>query len=144
MADPHTGTPVILFDGVCTFCNASVTFIIRRDPAAVFRFAALQSAAGEAYADRFPQLRRIDSLVLIDEDRCYVESSAALRIASRLRGPWKLFSVLLAVPRPVRDAVYRWFARNRYRWFGRKDACMIPSPAIRARFIQENEGTGES
>jgi predicted DCC family thiol-disulfide oxidoreductase YuxK len=130
--------PVILFDGVCNLCNGFVQFVIDRDPSARFRFASLQSKAGAALAaapvggGALP-----DSVVLVEDGRVYTESAAALRVLSRLGFPWNLTSALVVVPRPLRDAVYRWVARNRYRWFGRRDVCMVPTPALRARFLDD-------
>lgn len=125
---------VVLFDGVCNLCNAAVRFIIRRDPGGRLRFAALQSEAAAvllaAQAEPLP-----DSIVLVEGGRVFTRSAAALRIARRLRFPWPLLYALIVVPRPLRDAVYGWIARNRYRWFGRSDQCMVPTPELRARFL---------
>ncbi|GIP39345.1 hypothetical protein J31TS4_26250 [Paenibacillus sp. J31TS4] len=135
----QTEGPVVLFDGVCSFCHASVRFLLKRDSRGVFRFAARQSQAGQAYAERFPQLAKTDSVALVAEGRCYTESAAALRIGARLGGPWRLLAILLLVPRPLRDGVYRWVARNRYRWFGQTDACVLPAPGVRDRFLEDAE-----
>lgn len=135
----HGEPAVILFDGVCNFCNAAAIFIIRRDPHRVFRFASLQSRTGRDFTARFPELRGVDSVILIENGVPYIESSAAFRIARRLRGPWMLAAGLLAVPRPLRDAFYRFIAKRRYRWFGRRDACMLPTKEIRDRFLAEDE-----
>lgn len=127
---------VVLFDGLCNLCNASVRFVIARDPAAHFRFAALESQAARrllaksGVADPLP-----DSVALIEHGRLYTRSAAALRIARRLRFPWPLMFALIIVPRPLRDAVYDLIARHRYRWFGRRDACMVPTPELRERFL---------
>jgi predicted DCC family thiol-disulfide oxidoreductase YuxK len=129
--------PVLLFDGVCNLCNAGVAFIVRRDPRGRFRFAPLQSevarrllqAAG-VDADDVP-----DSMIVVEEGRVYDRSAAALRIARALRWPWPALSALWLVPRPVRDWLYRLIARNRYRWFGRRDQCMTPTPELEARFL---------
>lgn len=128
--------PVLLFDGVCNLCNSSVQFIIERDPEAHFRFASLQSDEGKALLDRFDD-RPLDlsSVVLVQDGQLYARSEAALRVARQLGGGWSLLYAFIVVPRPIRDAVYNWIARNRYRWFGKKDACMIPSPDLKARFL---------
>lgn len=134
---PMSPSPsIILFDGVCNLCNASVNFVIDRDPAAHFRFGALQSEGGRALlaAHDVPDTW-LDSIVLIEGDRVYTASDAALRIARRLPGAWSLLWVFRVVPRPIRDAVYNWIARNRYRWFGRQDSCRMPTPDLAARFI---------
>jgi predicted DCC family thiol-disulfide oxidoreductase YuxK len=128
---------VILFDGVCNLCNGFVQFVIARDPAGRFQFAALQSDSARrllARLDGFSGVR--DSVVLVDGGRVYTRSSAVLRIARGLRFPWPLARALIVVPRPLRDWVYDLVARHRYRWFGRKDVCMMPTTEMRARFLQ--------
>ncbi len=132
----HQFAPVILFDGVCNLCNGFVRFVIARDPAARFRFAALQSDSARRLLARLDGLGGIpDSVVLVDRGRVYTRSSAALRIARGLPFPWSLARALIVVPRPLRDWVYDRVARHRYRWFGRKDVCMMPTPDSRARFL---------
>lgn len=126
---------IILFDGVCNLCNGAVAFLIGRDRGDVFRFAALQSEAGARLAHRHDlQASDLSSVVLIEGDRAFTKSTAALRI---LRGlPWyRVLYGLVAVPPVLRDAVYDWVARNRYGWFGRRDACMVPSPEVRGKFL---------
>jgi predicted DCC family thiol-disulfide oxidoreductase YuxK len=128
---------VVLFDGVCNFCNSTVNFIIDRDPAGYFNFAALQSEpAQHLLAGCGLPSGLLDNIVLVEDGACYTRSTAALRILRHLRGPWVLLYVLLLVPRPIRDAGYDCFARNRYRWFGKRSECSIPSPEIRARFLE--------
>jgi predicted DCC family thiol-disulfide oxidoreductase YuxK len=128
--------PVVLFDGVCNLCSGSVQFLIRRDPQGRFRFASLQSAVGQRYFDELRIDRQaVDSVILIEEGRWFKESDAALRIARRLPGLWKALGVFRLVPRPLRDRAYRLIARNRYRWFGRKEACWLPTPELRERFL---------
>ncbi|MDP6087449.1 MAG: DCC1-like thiol-disulfide oxidoreductase family protein [Nitrospinota bacterium] len=136
MAHEEESGALVLFDGVCNLCNASVTFIIDRNPADRFRFASLQSEFGEE------QIRRrrlsgpiLSSLVLIEGGRCFTRSTAALRIARRLTLPWNLLYGLLLIPAPVRDIVYAWIARNRYRWFGKSDACRHPTSDLARRFL---------
>ena len=128
---------MLLFDGVCNLCNAGVVFIVRRDPRGRFRFAPLQSEAarrllGEA-GTRAGDLP--DSMIVIDEGRVFYRSAAALRIARGLRWPWPALGALWLVPRPLRDWAYRMVARNRYRWFGRRDQCMAPAPELEERFL---------
>jgi predicted DCC family thiol-disulfide oxidoreductase YuxK len=128
--------PVVLFDGVCNLCDASVRFILARDPAGVFRFAPLQSPIGRELLQEHGQpTNRLDGVVLIDGDKCSTKSTAALSIARRLTWPWRAFAVLIWVPRFVRDWAYEVIAANRYRWFGKKDECMIAPPEIRERFL---------
>ena len=130
------GGAVVLFDGVCNLCHASVLFVIDRDPRAHFAFAALQGEeAARLLAARGYEGAELGSVLLVEGGRVYARSTAALRIARRLRGAWPLLSVLVVVPRPVRDAVYDWIARHRYRWFGRQEACRIPTPELRSRFV---------
>ncbi len=128
--------PVILFDGVCNLCNRAVVFVTRRDPNRIFRFAPLQSKTGQALLARhgIPD-HTLDSLVLVEDTGYATRSTAALRIARRLRAPWPALAVFFVVPRPVRDAVYDWVASNRYKWFGRRETCMVPSRENRARFL---------
>jgi predicted DCC family thiol-disulfide oxidoreductase YuxK len=142
---PGSVTPgtIILFDGVCNLCNASVLWLIKRDTRGVLRFAALQSAAGQrvmraaGWSDEQIQAgaNAPDSVILVDQGRVYERSDAALVIAGRLGLPWSLARVGWVVPRFMRDGVYRWVARNRYRWFGKREACMVPTPELRARFM---------
>jgi len=127
---------VILFDGVCNLCNGVVQFVIARDPTGRFRFAALQSdAARRLLGRRDPPREWPDSIVLVEDGGVFTRSTAALRVARGLRFPWPLAYVFVGVPRPLRDRVYDIVARNRYRWFGRRDACMLPTPELRARFV---------
>ena len=135
MNTQHTPA-VVLFDGVCNLCNGVVNFLIDRDPDASLRFASLQSEAGRALLAEagLPQDYR-ESFVLIAKGTAFVRSDAALGIAHRMASPWSWLSVLRHVPRPVRDALYRFIARRRYPWFGRTDACRLPTPELRARFL---------
>jgi len=127
---------IVLFDGVCKFCNASVNFVIEHDKAGYFKFAPLQSEIGEQLiAKHSINTADTDSVIVVENDRAYTHSSAALKIAKRLDGLWSWASVLIIVPKPLRDLAYKLFARYRYRLFGRQDACMMPTPEIRARFL---------
>lgn len=134
MADPQA--PTILFDGVCNLCNGSIQFILKRDPRARFRFASLQSESGRRLVTENgldPDV--LSSVILIEDGKVYRESTAALRIARHMSGAWKLLRVFVLIPRPIRDAVYRMIARNRYRWFGKSETCWLPTPELRARFL---------
>ncbi|HRJ89683.1 MAG: thiol-disulfide oxidoreductase DCC family protein [Blastocatellia bacterium] len=127
---------IILFDGVCNFCNASVNFVIARDRAGYFKFAPLQSEIGEDVIERHGiDTTETDSVILVEDNFAYTHSTAALRIARRLDGLWSWLFLLIVIPRPIRDVFYRLFARYRYRLFGRQDACMMPTPDIRDRFL---------
>lgn len=129
--------PVVLFDGVCNLCNRSVMFIIKRDPGGVFKFAPLQSKAAKGLLQNFGlPTDDFDTFVLVEGGRCYVRSEAALRTAELLGGAWGgLASVLKVIPRSLRDRVYGYVARNRYKWFGKMDRCMVPGPGIQERFL---------
>lgn len=130
--------PIVLFDGVCNLCNAAVQFVIERDRAGSIRFAALQSDVGRELLDRFAvpmSATGPTTIYLIEDGRLFDRSTAALRIARHLRAPWPLASVWLVVPRRLRDALYDVVALRRYRWFGRSDACRLPSPEEAARFL---------
>ena len=128
--------PIILFDGVCTLCNRSVQFILARDPEKQFRFAALQSPIGMRLVQASGgDAQNLNSVVLITEGTVYTKSDAALQIAAKLSGPWPLLKIFFLVPRALRNWVYDLVAKNRYRWFGKSSACMIPSPEERSRFL---------
>ena len=125
-----------MFDGVCNLCNGLVQFVIEHDPDGRFQFAALQSAAAGRVLSGHPPLRPIpDSVVLVEEGRVFTGSTAALRIVRGLRLPWPLAAALLAIPRPLRDWIYAFVARRRYHWFGKREHCMVPTPALRSRFL---------
>jgi predicted DCC family thiol-disulfide oxidoreductase YuxK len=128
--------PIFLFDGVCKFCDAGVNFILDHDRRGLVRFAALQSESGQRLLRKF-RLRTsdFDTLVLVEGERCYTRSSAVLRVAGLLGGPWRWLTAFLLVPPFLRDFAYDIFARNRYRWFGKYDACRLPTPEVRRRFL---------
>ena len=128
--------PLVLYDGTCGLCNRSVQLILRNDRRGRFRFAALQSEAGQALLARhgLPS-DRMDTVVLVEDGRAYTRSRAALRIARRMDAPWPALWTLAVVPRAVADFFYDRVARNRYRLFGRTEACMLPPPDVRARFL---------
>ncbi|WP_426753546.1 thiol-disulfide oxidoreductase DCC family protein [Myxococcus sp. Y35] len=130
---------MVLFDGVCNLCNGTVLFLIDRDPEARLRFAALQSQRAAALLAPYGVVPKEepDSFLLLEDGKLYERSTAALRVARKLSGPWKWLYVFIVIPRPLRDFVYRVVARNRYRWFGREAQCRIPTPELRARFLPE-------
>lgn len=125
----------MLFDGHCNLCSRGVAFIIRRDPDATFRFAPLQSQVAQELLERAGAREPPDSMAVIDGGRALFRSAAALRIARGLRWPWPLLTVFWIVPGPLRNWLYRFVARNRYRWFGRREACMTPTPELESRFV---------
>ena len=127
---------IVLFDGVCDLCDASVRFVLHRDPGAYFRFASLQSATGrQLLGEHGLPPDQASSVVLIEDGRVHLRSDAALRIARRLAGPWAWLWALRFVPRIIRDGVYALIAANRYRWFGKHDLCEIPALEFRDRFL---------
>lgn len=135
-ADRHDQAGIVLFDGTCAFCERAVTFIAARDPAGYFRFGASQSTQAAALLAAHGVSREsARSIILLEGGQVYLRSTASLRIAARLTFPWSLGRVFLAVPVPMRDAVYRVVAAIRHRIAGRSNACEIPPPAIRARMI---------
>lgn len=135
-AEPTTS--VVFFDGVCNLCNGTVQFILDHDKREQFRFAPLQSEAAEkllAGRGLAKDREALDSVILLEGDKVYERSDAALRIARRLGGLWSALYVFIVIPRFLRDAVYKLIARNRYRWFGRTEQCRVPTPELRARFL---------
>jgi predicted DCC family thiol-disulfide oxidoreductase YuxK len=129
-------TAIILFDGVCNLCNYSVNFIISRDRRAYFRFASLQSPVGQELLQQYELSNAtLDSVILLDNGRMYQRSTAALRITRRLRQPWPLCYAFIIIPKFIRDLIYNFIARNRYRWFGQRDLCRVPTPEERSRFL---------
>lgn len=135
--------PVLLYDGTCGFCNASVQFIIARDRRGTMRFAPLQSDVGQQVIGRHPQLEGVDSVVYVDgigdtrREKVAIRSAAALAVCSYLGAPWSWAVVTRIVPARLRDMAYDFIARHRYRFFGRHDACMLPPRDVRDRFIGE-------
>jgi predicted DCC family thiol-disulfide oxidoreductase YuxK len=126
----------ILFDGVCNLCNGFVQFVIARDPTAQFRFGALTSpAAARVLREAGVTGPLPDSVILIEEGRVYFRSDAPLRIARHLTFPWPLLYGFAIVPRFIRDPVYDFIAARRYRWFGRREVCMVPTPELQGRFL---------
>lgn len=128
--------PVIVFDGICVLCSRSAQFVLRHDRRARFRLAAVQSEAGGALCRQHGvNATDPETMILIEDGRAFQMSEAALRICSGLGWPWRAFGLLRIVPRPIRDAIYRWVARNRYRWFGRRETCWLPDEAMRGRML---------
>ena len=129
----------ILFDGVCNLCNGFVQRVIRHDARARFQFAALQSDTSRALLAAHGATALIhggpESVVLIKDGKLYSHSTAVLRIAGQLGGPWPLLQAGWLLPRPLRDALYRFVARHRYRWFGRQESCWLPAPELKSRFV---------
>jgi predicted DCC family thiol-disulfide oxidoreductase YuxK len=134
-----TGRPVLFFDGLCNLCNHAVQFVVRHDKKGIFLFASLQSHLGE---DAIRQVQQIagyvpDSMILFYKGTYYTQSTGALEMARLLNMPWKLLYAMIVIPSFIRNAAYRLIARNRYKWFGKKEACMIPTPALQSRFLSD-------
>ncbi|GAB6859978.1 thiol-disulfide oxidoreductase DCC family protein [Haloplanus litoreus] len=128
--------PVLLFDGVCNLCNGVVQFLVRRDPAGRIRYAPLQSDSGQALLERAGLAGDdMDTVVLVEGDRAYTKSGAAIRVAELLGWPYRLARLGRLVPRRLRDALYDIVAANRYGWFGRKERCMVPDEDVSDRFL---------
>ena len=128
--------PIILFDGVCNFCNGMVNFIIRHDKKNIFQFATLQSGSGQELLERYNiDWKLNDSFIVIENGKAYQKSNAALKLYDKLPWYWKWSQIFWIVPKFIRDAVYNFIAKNRYRWFGKKESCIVPTPEIRARFL---------
>lgn len=132
---PETAHPVVLFDGACNLCNASVAFILKHDGRQRFRFASLQSAVGQAMLRRHGLPESLDSVAMVDGDQAFTRSTAVLRIATELDAPWPLAGLLALVPRALLDDVYNFVGRHRIQWFGRKETCRVPTESERERFL---------
>lgn len=131
-----TNHKIILFDGVCNLCNSSVNFIIDRDKKNIFKFAALQSETGQKFLNKFGMDQNdFDSVVLVDENKFYSKSSAALKIVKEFPFLWKALYIFIIIPPPLRNFFYDLVAKNRYRWFGKKDSCRMPSPELKNKFL---------
>ena len=127
---------IILFDGICNFCNSSVNFIIKRDKGNIFRFASLQSEIGQKFLTEYNfSHTEFDTIILIENGKLYTRSTAALRIAKSLSGIWKLFYIFIIIPGPIRNYLYDLLSRNRYKWFGKRDSCRIPTDKEKSKFI---------
>ncbi|MFP7414989.1 thiol-disulfide oxidoreductase DCC family protein [Priestia filamentosa] len=130
---------LVLFDGVCNMCNHFVQFVIKRDPKGLFKFASLQSNTGSSILNQYGYRKDLHSIVLIEGDTLYTESTAILHIISNLTGPVRILSLFKIVPKPLSDRVYQFGAKYRYRLFGKQTSCMIPTEEIKSRFLDLNE-----
>lgn len=131
-----TDERIVLFDGICNYCNAMVNFAIRNDKKAILKFAPLQSAAGKAVKEKYKIALEIETVIFIENGKVYTYSDAAIHIAKYLRWPAKAFYAFIIVPAFIRQPVYKWIARNRYKWFGKKDECMVPGTDVKTRFLE--------
>lgn len=131
----HAEKTILLYDGECSFCNGAVQWIIARDPRHSIYFAAQQGNLGQALKQQYHIAADIDSLILIDGGKAYLYSAAAIRVCKYLHKAWPLVQLFQIIPSIIRDPAYRLFAKNRYRWFGKQQACLLPTPEIRARYL---------
>lgn len=128
---------IILFDGVCNLCNASINFVIDRDKNRYFRYSALQSESGATFLEKFQMPTRVfSSIILVEGDKYYTRSTAALRIARKMDGLWPLMYGFIIIPPFIRNFVYDIIARNRYKWFGKEETCRIPTPELKSLFLE--------
>ena len=128
--------PIILFDGICNLCNASVQYVIRHDSKQIFRFASLQSRFGqEILSNNNLPVNDFNSFVLFDDNKVFTRSTAALKVARKLNGFIKLLYAFIIIPKFIRDAIYNIIAKNRYKWFGKKNECMIPTAELKSLFL---------
>ncbi len=131
-----TTQPIILFDGVCNFCNGAVNFTIKRDKKAIIKFTPLQSETGRQLAAQFGMAAGdMRSFIFIENGMAYNRSTAALKVCRYLKGIWPLCYGFIIVPAFIRNGIYDWIAKNRYKWFGQKKECMIPTPDTKTRFL---------
>ncbi len=138
MEQEHTDASLILFDGLCHLCNNSVIFIIERDPDKQFKFVSLQSTAGQRLLERYGlPLDKLDTFFLIEAGKIYNRSTAALKVIKRLNGLWPILYAFIIVPRPVRDFVYNFIASNRYKVFGKRETCMVPTSDMKDPLSRE-------
>lgn len=129
---------IILFDGVCNLCNWSVQFVIKHDPEKKFRFASLQSDFAKKLLTGYSmETKEMNSFILVENGKIYARSTGALRVLKQLRGWSVLFYCFILVPRFLRDGIYNFIAKTRYRRFGKRDECMVPTPELRSRFLNE-------
>jgi len=133
---------IVFFDGVCNLCNNSVNFIIRHDKNKVFHFASLQWKVSQSIlGDRYPENEHYESVIYCEKGEIFQRSEAALRIASKLDVPYSFLSFFRIVPAFLRDPVYMYISKNRYKWFGKKDSCMLPTPSLKNRFLNSSRQT---
>lgn len=131
-----SANPILLFDGVCNLCNGFVQFVVKRDPEGIFRFASLQSDAGRELMKKHGfNPDEINTVIMVEEDKVYTRSDVPLKVVRQFSGFWPILYGFTIIPKGIRDAIYNWIAQNRYKWFGKKDQCMIPTPELKSRFL---------
>ncbi|MFN7691459.1 MAG: thiol-disulfide oxidoreductase DCC family protein [Bacteroidota bacterium] len=135
---PNQPHKILLFDGVCNLCNNTVLFVIKRDRKKQIRFGAIQSQEGKKLLQKFGiDQQYLGSLIFIDEGKVYLKSSGALRLSKYLSGLWPLLYALMVIPAFIRNPIYDFVAANRYKWFGKKEVCMIPTPELKSLFLND-------
>lgn len=128
--------PILFFDGHCNLCNGFVQFVIERDPESRFRFASLQSDYAKKYfSDRPEFIQEVSTVLLVENGQLYSHSDVALQMTKYFGALWPTLQVFKVIPKSLRDNIYNWIAKNRYRWFGKSEVCMIPTPDLKARFL---------
>ena len=133
---PTSQQAVLLFDGVCNLCNGFVQFVVKRDPQGIFKFTSLQSEAGQQLMqDHGFNPDKINTVILIKNGKAYSRSDVPLQVVRLFSGLWPLLYIFIIIPKGIRDFIYDWVAKNRYKWFGKKDQCMIPTPELKERFL---------
>lgn len=132
-----SNSPIILFDGICNFCNSAVKFTLKRNTKKNILFAALQSEAGQRLLQQYKlPVNNFESFIFIENGKAYKQSTAGLKVCRHLRGLWPVCSGFMIVPKFIRDGIYNWIAKNRYKWFGVRQQCMIPTPDVKERFLK--------
>lgn len=127
---------ILLFDGVCNLCNGFVQFVLLRDPTETFKFASLQSDFGrQKMAELGLNPEQLDTVIMVENGKAYTHSDVPLRVVRKMPGLWPLLSIFVIIPKFIRDPIYNWIARNRYRWFGKRKSCMLPRPEWKDRFL---------
>ncbi len=139
--DLPEGKALVLFDGYCNLCNGAVQFILKRDKKAHFYFASLSWPVAEAILNSSEELKEVDSIILYDGEKVFSKSSAALKISHHLGCLWPVFGIFWIFPKFFRDSIYEFIARNRYRWFGQRNTCMMPDSDVSHRFLNEKRPT---
>ncbi|MHA0857207.1 thiol-disulfide oxidoreductase DCC family protein [Paenibacillus sp. CMAA1364] len=137
METEQSDSPIVLIDGTCILCQGAMKFIIRRDPVGRFYFASLQSEIGQKLLiNHNIPIDAMNTLVLMENNRIFTQSTAALRIARQLRGIWPLFYGFIIIPPFIRDRIYQYIARHRYQWFGKSDQCILPTPELQGKLLE--------
>lgn len=133
--EPFSDNPVLFFDGECNVCNRTVQFILQNEQEPFIQFCPLQSDFMERIYEQKPELQKMDTIFLVDGQKVYTHSDAGIQIAYALKKPYIYLCYLRWIPNQLRNLLYKWFARNRYKWFGKRETCLLPTPEIRMRFL---------